>query len=70
MVARWKAKDIDIFIRGRGHTLTPTLLNEILEILDKGECITPTWGTISVEGYKLGKWVMKLTGGKNPFNVA
>ena len=39
---RMKAKEINIFIKGKGHTLTPPLLNKILKVLDKGDCLTPT----------------------------
>ena len=64
MVEKQKVKKINIFIKDKGHTLMPILLNEILEMLDEGHYITSTWGAISIEGYKLNKWMKKLTKGK------
>ena len=61
MVTEQKVEEINIFIREKAHTRTLTLLNKILEVLDKGDHIAPTWGAIATEGYKPEKWVKKLT---------
>ena len=42
MVIEQKAKEVSIFIEGKSYILTPTLLNEILEVPNKGDYITLT----------------------------
>ena len=66
IVAKWKAEEISIFIKGRSHTLASTFLNEILKVLDNVNWLTPTWGVLFVKGYKPDKGVKKLVEGKTP----
>ena len=64
MEANWKDEEINIFIRSKECVLIVTLLSKILEVPNKRDCLTRICGTSSVQGYKLEKWVKKLTKGK------
>ena len=64
MIANQKAKDINIFIRGCGHILNATLLNEILGVPNAKDCITRTHCALCIKGYKAKKWMKKFTEGK------
>ena len=55
MKVDWKDEEINIFIKGKEHTLNVALLNKILEVLNEQDYLTPTHGTLSIPGYKLKK---------------
>ena len=57
MIVEHKVEEIGFFIKGRNHALMLTLVNEILEILDERDQITPTRGVILAKWYKPNKWV-------------
>ena len=56
--------EFNIFINGASHSLTSNILNQILELPDKGEKLTPIRGSLCIRGYNAKRWTKIMTEGK------
>ena len=48
--------EFDVFINGASHSLTSSIFNQILEVPDEGEKLTPTRGSPCIRGYNAKRW--------------
>ena len=56
--------EFSVFINGASHSLTSSILNQILGVPDEGEKLTPTRGSLCIRGYNAKRWTKKKTEGK------
>ena len=64
LIANKKDEKLEVFVNGKSHTFSTRILNNILRVLDEGEKLTPTKGSLCIRGYNAKRWVTRLTKGK------